>query len=232
MIIVFNLWAVPIVFIIYLVTEGIAHFFPSTMADNHSGWTIGIVAAVVDGAAQAIGVSGRIFLIPIWVWGVGMVCYQLGWMGTVGFVLFVIAGIVWMSKSGKKKEEAEWVQAQEQLAKSQNPADAATETDFWTWVKATLVLPTWMDLSPQMCEHNLRVLEIIRKARPALQPDEQKELSVYERFLIIARALPKPPNPMKVQSPVDTLVNNKLRKASKTEPLPRAAALPPMIPAT
>ena len=90
-----------------------------------------------------------------------------------------------------------------------------------------------MDLSPQICEHNLRVLEIVRKARPVLQPDQQKEIAAFEQFLLTARALPKPPpSAMKVQSPVETLVNNKLRKASKTEPLPRATALPPMIPAT
>jgi cbb3-type cytochrome oxidase subunit 3 len=233
MTILFNLWAIPVVFVIYLITKGLVHFFPASMSENHSGWTIGIAAAVVAGTAETIGVSGRIFFVPVWVWGIGIVCYQLGWMGTAGFVVLLIGGAVWMFKSGKKKEEIAWNQAQEQLAKSQSPADAASESDFWTWAKATLFLPFWMDLSPQICEHNLRVLEIIRKARLALDPEEQKEISTFEKLLIIARALPKaPPNVMKVQTAVEMLIKSKLRKASKTEPLQRAAPLPPLIPAT
>jgi len=233
MTIVFNLWAIPVVFVIYIVIKGIEHFVPATMTENHSGWTIGIVAAVIGGMAEAIGVSGRLFFIPIWMLGIGVMCYQLGWMGTAGFVVFLIGGAVWMFKSMKKKEETAWAQAQEQLIKSQNPADALTEKDFWAWVKAALFLPVWMDFSPELCDHNLRVLEIIRKSKPILKPDEDKEISALEHFLRWARGLPKPPaSNVKVQTPVEILVKNKLRKASKTELLSRASALPPLIPAT
>ena len=75
--------------------------WPALAGDALDGWTIGVVTTVIGGAAELVGVRARLFFVPIWLIGVGVVSYQLGLIGTVVFVVIVVAGAVWWSKRSK-----------------------------------------------------------------------------------------------------------------------------------
>jgi len=227
--IIFNLWAIPVAIVIYLLLLGLEHFFPALMTSPRTGWTIGIVATSVGAVSECVGLRGRVFFLPIWTIGLGIICYQLGWPGTVAFIAIAVGGLVWVFISAKKKEVSDWQQAQQEIAKAPAPPAVSTERQFWEWVKSTLFLPVWMDFTLDLCEHNLRVLHTIKKARPQLSPDENGKIEALERFLMTAKAASKPPgSEVKVQTAVCELVEKKLKKARPNAPLQSASAPPPI----
>jgi hypothetical protein len=231
MTLIFNLWAIPVGLLIYLILLGIEHFFPSTMTPGHTAWTVGIVAVVIGALTDLVGIRGRLFLMPIWMIGLGIICYKLGWPGTLVFVALLIAVGIWFFRAGKKKEIEDWAKAQEQLIRAPAPPASGTESEFWEWVKATLFLPTWMNFTPELCKHNLTVLQAVRSANPELAPAEQAAIGALAQFLLRGQDAPKPPgSDLKLQNPVSELIEKRLRKASKEAPLKKAP--PPLIPAT
>ncbi len=96
----------------------------------------------------------RFFFMPIWVFGLAIICYHLGWPGRIVFVALLVGGIIWLFLAAKKQEVVDWRKAQEEFVKSAAPPANADEIKFWEWVKATLFLPTWMDFTPEVCQHD------------------------------------------------------------------------------
>ncbi len=227
--IIFNLWAIPVVLMIVLIISGLDHFWPSMMAEPHGSWAIGIVTLVVGGIADFVGVKGRLFLVPIWMLGLGFLCYLMGWQGSIGFVVFLIFAGIWFFKSAKKKEIADWQKAQEAAIRNSAPPASQDEVQFWTWVKATLFLPIWMKFTPDLCQHNLKVVQTIQQSGLSLTPDESAKFAAFGQILSRAQSASKPPeSDVKVRNVIDDLVKGKLRQAEKNARKGKVAAPPVM----
>src|SRR3954462_7550013 len=165
--IIFNLWAIPVCLVIWLVLLGIEHWVPALATNAHFAFTLGVVAAVMGGACELIGISGRLFLVPIWMLGIGIMCFQIGWIGTLFFAVAVVAGAVVLFRKATRKERADWDKVQLELIKSPAAPIDGTEAQFWSWIKTMLFLPLWMKLTPEVCEHNLKILQAMKGAKPS-----------------------------------------------------------------
>jgi hypothetical protein len=215
--------------VIYLVLLGLEHIWPALMTQQWKGWTIGVVATVLGGICDWVGIKGRVFFVPIWLLGLGLICFQLGVPGTIAFIALLIAGGVWIFMAAKKKEPVDWQKAQEAIIKSAAPSADTDESAFWAWVKATLFLPVWMNFTPELCQHNLKVLQSIRQSGIPLTPDENAKIRALEEFLARAQAASKPPgSEVKIQTAVEKVVDDRIFKAKRK---PRGEkGVPPRIP--
>jgi len=200
------------------------------MTDTITGWTTGIVSTIVGVICDVVGIKARVFLLPIWMIGLGIICFNLGWPGTIGFVaLLIVAGIRFF-KGAKKKELADWQKVQEEAVKNNPPSGTADENQFWTWVEKTLFLPTWLEFTPDLCQHNLKVLLTIKQSGVSLDAGENAKLNALGQFMARAQTAAKPPSSeVKIQNLVQDLINNRLRKARKTGWRERLVR-PPVIP--
>lgn len=217
--IIFNLWAIPVGVAIWLVLQGLEHFFPSLVTGSHFGWTLGVVAAVVGGACELVGVRGRLLFIPIWLLGIGIICFQVGWLSTLLFVAAVGIAIVLFFRKAAKKEEAEWNKVQLELIKAPAAPVDGTEAQFWNWIKTMLFLPFWMKLTPELCEHNLKVLQALKNAKASFSVVEFQKIEALEAFLAVCKTAIKPmPSEVKLQQPVNDLVRKKARRADLKKP--------------
>ena len=83
-------------------------------------------------------------------------------------------------------------------------------------VKQMLFLPVWLNFTPELCEHNLKILRAIQKAALSLGPDEKVKLEALQHFLTAAQSASKPPgSDMNIQNSIGTLVDTRLSKAKR-----------------
>jgi hypothetical protein len=216
MVIIFNLWAIPVALVIYLIVLGVEHVAPGLMTESRSGWTIGVVATLVGAVCDLVGIRARVFLMPIWMIGLGIIGYHVGWPGIAAFVALLIVGGIFLFRGAKDKEAIEWQKVQEELVKAGAPPAARDEVQFWEWVKQMLFLPIWLGFTPDLCQHNLKILRAIREAGLSLTPDENAKLQTLEKFLVISQSASKPPgSEVKIQNPVVALVDARLSKSQR-----------------
>ena len=81
-----------------------------------------------------------------WMLGLGLLCYQLGWPGTVLFVALLAGGGVWLFNATRKKELDDWQKLERETTGA--PPATADEEPFWAWVKVTLFLPILLKYTP------------------------------------------------------------------------------------
>lgn len=224
---IFSLGAVPVVIVIWVIAHFAERWFPQLAGQPIISWTTGISAIVVGGIADLVGLKARLFFLPIWLIGLGIVCLQLGWPGTVLLVVIAAASVAWLFRWGNKKEREDWEKAQQELIASTAPAPGVSEREFWEWVKARLFLPISMKFTPQLCEHNLCVLRVIKTTGPRLTPEEEGKLELLEEFLVNVRSATNPvEGDLKRQTDVTEVVDKRLGKAIADA---RKPAVPPPI---
>ena len=228
--VIFNLWAIPVGIVILLIVYGLEYFFPQIATEARRTWTAGIAAVVVGGISDLVGLKARLFFLPVWLIGIAIICFQIGWPGTILLVVIAIAGVTWMFRAGKKKEVKDWETAQQELLKSTSPPKGGTsEREFWEWVKARLCLPVWMKFTPKLCDHNLCVLQAIKTSGPPLTADEAAKITELENFLKRAQGAAQPVgSEVNLQTVVEALIDKRLRTAKSDAPL-QPASIPPPI---
>jgi len=213
--IIFNLWAIPVALVIFVLIAGLNHFFPTLTSDSYFPYTLGAAMAVVGGIAELFGVKARVFFLPIWLIGVGAICYKLGPIGWVFLGLIAIAGGIFLVRWTKKKTAEEWGKAEEELVKSPTPP-MIKEREFWSWVETTLHFPLGSPTAEQ-CAHDLRVLQSVKKARPRLTSAEAAGFVALEMFFEKNKNEAKCPSiDHKVQQAISNVITEKIKKA-KTE---------------
>lgn len=222
--IIFNLWAIPVGIVIVLVLHGLELVWPSINTPL-SGWVSGLVMIGVGGAVECVGIKPRLFFMPIWLIGVGIVAYNLGVAGTIAFLVLLVGGAIWIHRKTRKQEAATW----QKFCGMGNPAApkvGADEAVFWAWVKDSLFLPVCTDYTPEVCEHDLRVLKAVRESGVPLSDGEGIIIKAQEDFLLQAKGAAKPPGvEPKVQRPMERLVETRLRDAKeKTNPTAKPGA--------
>jgi hypothetical protein len=225
--IIFNLWAIPVGIVALVAVYLLGHIWPASMGPPVGGWTTGVIFFFVGGVAELVGMKARLFFLPIWLIGLGIIGYQMGVVGSVIFVVLLLAAMIAIHRKTKKQEAATW--ADLQSAPPIPPPVGADETQFWTWAKDSLFLPVCTDYTPDVCAHDLRILKLIRESGIPLSPGEAETIRAQEDFLAKAQTEPKPPGvEPKVQRPMERLVATRLRAAQEKPSAPATAqARPP-----
>ena len=229
MVIIFNLWAIPAALAIYLIVLGVERVAPALMTDPRSGWTIGVVVTLVGAVCERVGIKARVFLMPVWMIGLGIIAYHLGWPGTVAFTALLVAGGIWLFRGAKEKERIAWQKLQEETVKAGAPPASEEEVQFWEWVKQMLFLPIWLNFTADLCQHNLKVLRAIQEAAPSLGPDEKVKLEALQNFLTAAQSASKPPDSdMNIQNSIGALIDTRLSKAKRNARRQKLSTPPPL----
>jgi hypothetical protein len=215
--IIFNLWAIPVAIVIFGLIAGLNHFFPTLTSDSYFPYTLGAAMAVVGGIAEWFGIKARVFFLPIWLIGIGAICYKLGPVGWVLLGLIAVACIIFVVRWTKKMTAEEWRKAEEELVKSPNPP-MTKEREFWSWVETTLHFPLGSPTAEQ-CAHDLRVLQSIKKARPYLTSADAAGFVALEMFFEKNKNEAKcPAIDNRVQTAISNVIKQKMKKAKPETP--------------
>jgi hypothetical protein len=222
--IIFNLWAILVVPLIYLVCLPFYSFFPGLMKGPYETLVIGIVTTVIGGITDYFGIKGRLFFLPIWLIGIGIVCYQIGVVGMIAFGVIAAVAIYLLVKQNRKKSAQDWKRAQEELTKTPAPESDWDDMRLWQWVQATLFLPIFSQ-THEMRTHNLKVLNGITSVRPELSQDEAKKFFLFHKFLEESKDDPKSKMlDADLEKSIRGVVEKKLaelkKKAPRTQPPP------------
>jgi hypothetical protein len=95
--------------------------------------------------------------------------------------------------------------------KSTPPPGGTSEREFWEWVKARLCVPMWMKFTPQLCDHNLYVLQAIKNSGLPLTADEAAKITELEDFLRRAQSSAEPAgSAVNLQTAVEALIDKRL----------------------
>lgn len=214
--VIFNLFAVPVLAAILLLGFAVNWMWPMA---NHSlgGWLSGLLFFGVGGLAEIVGIRGRVFFLPIWVIGAGILCYEAGWIGVSVFVVLAIAGMILFQRRTGRREAEKWQKIQT-FALAQPPSGREDEVAFWQWAKDALFLPIFTPYSPAVCDHDLSVLRQIRDSGAPLSVDELDIIRDQEHFFREGQKASLPPaNNAKERHALEDLLNGRLKKARKAQ---------------
>jgi hypothetical protein len=224
--VIFNLWAIPVGIVVILAIMGLGRLWPAATQPPLEGWATGAVLVVIGGLADLVGLKARVFFLPIWLIGLGVLGYQMGWPGTLGFVALLGVAAVWIQRKTKREEQARWQQLQF-AAKTNPPAIGSDEPAFWTWVKESLFLPVCADYTPDVCAHDLRILKLLRESGIPLSAEENLIIGAQEGFLEKARTAEKPPVPEAgIRRAMEDLMEKRARAAQESRDSTRPGQVP------
>jgi hypothetical protein len=115
--VVFNLPAVPIVLLVGAVGAGLIWTMPGVFGGPHEEITYSVLATIIGGLGELVGLRGRLFFLPIWLIGGAVLAWQLwslfGLVGLfagvalVGLLLVAFVAVIVLSMAAAEKEAPE-----------------------------------------------------------------------------------------------------------------------------
>lgn len=228
MLIIFNLWAIPVGIVIVLLGLGIGSIFPA-LRDTYPTYMAGALMIIVGGISDRLGAKARVFFMPIWLIGIGLIGLEIGPVGWIGLSILAVVGIVFLSRWSRKVTAEAWEKTSRDFTQSPTPP-TGKERDFWQWTKTVLFVDALAKYTPEICEHNLKVLQAIKQAKPQLNQPEATVLALLEKFLVDAKNLPNPPSlGFKLAAPVVKMIDLRLKAAKEDAPFRSRLPEPPLV---
>lgn len=164
--IIFNLYAIVVGLIIAIILGPIYWLMPDDFANGPSGLIIlGTLGTFIAGICEAAGLKGRLFFLPMWLIGVvgtiGFTYLSYGWkgIGVLAAVLIALVGIIFLIVY--LMEKSDWNNAFkefQELKKMKN----IEEKGFWEQVEKAKFIPSMMNYTHLICEHNFEVLAYLK----------------------------------------------------------------------
>lgn len=168
--IIFNAGAIFVALISAVFLGPLFWLAPNFMAGRWGDvLALGIVTGV-SAISDLVGIKGRVFFLPIWVWstlGIGGSLYkQWGWWGpalALGVVVVMVLGLLVVAAAGEKKS---WAEAPAKLNAARDSVAKGVSDETWPLLADAFFVPAFGDDTPERCRHNLEVLSVARKAMP------------------------------------------------------------------
>jgi hypothetical protein len=186
--IVFNLFAIPIVLLVGAVGAGLIWLMPGVFGGPHEEITYSVLAILIGGLGEVVGLRGRLFFLPIWLIGGAVLAWQLwtlfGMIGLVAgggllgmlVVAFVVVLVFTMAsaekEAPKRLEEARGLLAEGKLGEARTALGQA------------FMLPLFRTLKPEHAPHLRAVLSVVEQHQGPLGIDGDGA-----RVLVAARVL-------------------------------------------
>jgi len=178
--IIFNLYAVVVALFVVLFSIPVFilyHF--NIIGEDIAGILVSWILLVVSFAAKQSDVNAKLFFIPMWILSIPipffMTYISYGWIGiltTFGiFIAFV--GIVFLLLYNSERKQANKINYAEIILPSkENPVE------FWTKLKDLFFFPSFLKLTPAVCDYNLKVVEKVESEKIEMQTlaDFKKEM--------------------------------------------------------
>ena len=212
--IVFNVFAIVVGLIIGVFLGPLYWLFPTFMYSTWGNVLACSIMAVVSLITDFLGLKGRLFWLPMWLWGLIGVGYNLhtlwGWLGIgaafgIVVLLFVLLGVL-----AAVNDRKAWAQAPASLNAARDAFAKGNADEGWPLLEKAYFSPTWMTETPETSRHNLDVLSVARAALGA--KDGSLEFRVFDALGIAYRdamATEKPAIPSELSSAMQALLGNK-----------------------
>ncbi|MFT3712657.1 MAG: hypothetical protein QM817_33830 [Archangium sp.] len=189
--IVFNLWAIPVGLLIGLAWVGLEKLEPGTFGGARENLTISVLAVVIGGLGEVVGLKARLFFLPVWLLGAAVGTYQayslFGGMGlaigggvVVALLAAFIAMIVWSTRAELEKIPERLKEAREKFAAGK--LDEAREA------VADAYATPFGKLTAEHAKLLVPVVELIEeeRARLGVDPVWTATLAETKRLLLLA----------------------------------------------
>ncbi len=196
---IFNLWALLVGLLVVLASLGVHEAAPQVMQGTMGNFIVGVITFVFGGIAEALGMRGRIFFLPVWLFGLIIIGFQLfEWWGIWGILaglLLGVGGVVVLLMLAKRAEVKKWECLQKESF-SEEAKFADKPAAYWTIVRKYLFLPASIDYSPAIYAHNQGVLRhVLSRSDLGLNEPETGILKDFSSALTVLEAAPEPQAP-------------------------------------
>ena len=169
--IIFNLYAIVVALFVVLFSIPVFilyHF--NIIGEDIAGILISWILLAVSFAAKQSDVNAKLFFIPMWILSIPipfLVTYKsyggIGILTTFGiFAAFI--GIVFLLLYNSERKQANRMNyAEIMLPSKENPIE------FWTKLKDLFFFPSFLKLTHEICEYNLRIAEKLESEKIEMQ---------------------------------------------------------------
>lgn len=179
--IIFNFGAVVILGIAVTIWLGLDNLFPTLFHGAYGGFANSLIAVIVGGVGELFGIRGRLFFIPIWLIGLGMMIFSShdlwGTWGVVASLVLSVAlcglGLWWLTEITRKMEGRRWGEAGPALFQLRSYSPDGDSKEFWRLVGKSLFLPVMGDFSDEMRMHNLEVARVVQARESKQMPADE-----------------------------------------------------------
>lgn len=179
--IIFNFGAVIILAIAVAIGMGLDDLFPALFHGAYAGFASSLIAVIVGGVGEFFGIRGRLFFIPIWLIGLGMMVSSShalwGTWGIMASLVLSVAlggfGLWWLVNITKKMEARRWGEARTALFQLKSYSADGEPRQFWRLVRESLFLPVMGDFSDEIRVHDLEVARIVEARESKQMPAEE-----------------------------------------------------------
>lgn len=162
--IIFNIYAILIALmvVIFSIPVFLLNYF-NVIGDDLSVVLISWIILGCSVIGKQSGVNGRLFFIPMWLLSIPIPFIatfgSYGWTGiliTIGVFAVLIGTVLFLSYKSEKRREQEI-----DYAEIIFPTKEDKPIDYWNKIKDLFFFPSFVKLSPAICQYNLRVIEKI-----------------------------------------------------------------------
>ncbi|MBN2494401.1 MAG: hypothetical protein JXR96_07425 [Deltaproteobacteria bacterium] len=163
--IVFNLDAL-VAIAICAVLVGPLYFF-DFMQGGLERALIGTAGLVIGGIVELAGLKPRLFFLPVWLIGLGVLVYQAfdawGWWGLAVMGGVLVTALVLLGIYGWQDEKKQWRGAPDALQAAKAALLEDREREMWQALERAFFLPAALRTSARVCLHDREVLAFIRE---------------------------------------------------------------------
>jgi hypothetical protein len=188
--IIFNAFAILVGLIIAVFLGPLFWAFPEFMDTTWGNVLAAGIITVVSIITDLIGLKGRLFFLPIWLFGLigmGVNLHELwGWYGPALAAALVVMLFVGLMAIGAMSEKKEWANAPANLIAARDALAKGVNEETWELIGKAFFVPAWGDDTPERCRHNLEVLALARKAMP--ENAGALELRIFDALGVAYRA--------------------------------------------
>ncbi|HJL15385.1 MAG TPA: hypothetical protein RMH99_07015 [Sandaracinaceae bacterium LLY-WYZ-13_1] len=169
--IVFNLYAIPVVVVAALMGWGASALFGLEGATESLGYATS--ATVVGAAAELVGLKGRLFWLPVWLIGLATGTYSAwdlwGWGGLVGGLALVVVGVVALVFLGKASTRKAMREAPDHYEPARRALAEGDLEGFWDTMLDAYVPPASGPVPAEFVTHSLATLDLLLSGREPLR---------------------------------------------------------------
>jgi hypothetical protein len=164
--IVLNGAAIPVLFFIGIIIACLDWLIPGFIGSPHGMFVASVVVLVVGGVTELLGLAGRVFWLPIWLFGLfatGYTAWSLWGLWSLGFAGAMIVGFVGLVVRSKHMEAKRWAAAPDALQEAQLAWQVENLERTWAAMEKCFCANTSDEYDTVQSAHNAKVLELLLK---------------------------------------------------------------------
>lgn len=212
--IVFNAFAIVVGLAVGICVGPLYWLFPNFMQTTWGSVLAFGIMTVVSLIADFAGLKGRLFWLPMWLWGLIGIGFNLhtawGWVGIAAAAGAVVLSFVLLGVLAAVNDRRAWAQAVGSLNSARDAFTKGNADEAWPLLEKAYFAPSWMTETSETSRHNLEVLAVARGSMGAKEGSLEQRL--FEALGLAYRdgmATEKPAIPGPLSSAMQQLLGNK-----------------------